>query len=229
MKCKVLGVGYPQEEYCSEQEIWERHGITFDFSDTPLQAMDKMQTDEYACIIIRTNHVDLQDLAAFRHKHFIPIVIMPSEFTVKQRQEYAVYSVIQYIHAAGLSKSEHLDSTAIRNFFEPTIPVPRPLTFVTARDVSVCIEQRSVEVCGQEVRLTPKEFDILVLLICNQRQVFTHEMIVNCVWGEDAAFYSKKLVATHISNLRRKLKTILGSEDYIESVHGVGYRFMANR
>lgn len=75
--------------------------------------------------------------------------------------------------------------------------------------------------------ITVKEFDILALLITNQRRVFTYEMIVDLVWNEDPAFYSRKTLASHVSNLKRKLKTSLDIPDYIINVYGIGYKFDA--
>ena len=88
-------------------------------------------------------------------------------------------------------------------------------------------DYRTVEIRGHEINLTAKEFDILSLLICNQRQVFTYDMIVDRIWNEIADCYSKKTVATHISNLRRKLKIEPDVPNYIKPVHGIGYKFNA--
>ena len=88
-----------------------------------------------------------------------------------------------------------------------------------------CLEQRSVSVCGQEIELTAKEFDILALLIMNPKRVFTYEMIIDVVWKEDLDYYSRKAVNNHVSKLRRKLKMAPDSPEYIKSVHSIGYRF----
>lgn len=50
---------------------------------------------------------------------------------------------------------------------------------------SICLVYRSVEIQGQEIELTAKEFDILALLILNPRRAFTYEMISDIVWNED--------------------------------------------
>ena len=62
------------------------------------------------------------------------------------------------------------------------------------------VEYRSVEVYGQEIQLTAKEFDILALLILNPRRVFTYEMIADIVWKEEYNEYSRKAINNHISN-----------------------------
>lgn len=228
MTCSVLGIGYPLEEHDFEREKWSQYGIVFEFASTPVEIENHLRTNNYACIIVCTDHISSQDMASLRNICLVPVIIMPSKFSTSQRWENAVYSVIQYIHAAGLSNSEHLDKSAIQDCFKPVLPDPKPLTIITAKDISVCVEKRSVEICGCEIHLTAKEFNILTLLICNQNQVFTHEMIISHIWNEDSCFYSRKIVATHISNIRRKIQTASNSANYIQSVHGVGYKFNAN-
>lgn len=82
-----------------------------------------------------------------------------------------------------------------------------------------------VEICGQEIMLTAKEFDLLALLICNPFRVFTFEMIMELVWNEEDSFYSRKVIINHASNLRKKLKISDTVPDYIKSVRGIGYKF----
>lgn len=100
-----------------------------------------------------------------------------------------------------------------------------PLTIITYGELSFCLEHRSVEVCGQEVELTAKEFDILALLIMNPKRVFTYEMIIDIVWHEKYDFYSRKTVSNHVSNLRRKISASADASKRIKSVHGIGYKF----
>ncbi len=73
----------------------------------------------------------------------------------------------------------------------------------------------------EELKLTLKEFELLVLLMSSGTQVLTRDMILNKVWGYDY-FGETRTVDVHITNLRKKLG------DYgerIETVRGVGYRF----
>ena len=94
-----------------------------------------------------------------------------------------------------------------------------PLTVVDVDSLHFCLEYRLVEVCGQEIELTAKEFDILALLILNPCCVFTYEMIADIVWKEDYNEYSHKAINNHISNLRKKLKVTPDIPNYIKSVH----------
>ena len=103
-----------------------------------------------------------------------------------------------------------------------------PLTIVDIGSLHFCLEYRLVEICGQEIELTAKEFDIFALLILNPRRVFTYEMIMDIVWNEPYNAYSRKTIINHISNIRRKLKRTPEIPDYIKSVHSIGYKLDPN-
>ena len=85
-----------------------------------------------------------------------------------------------------------------------------------------------MEHCLKRKLLTAREFDILALLIQNPDRVFTYEMIMELVWKEDRAFYSRKAIVNHASNLRKKLQVADTVPDYIKSVRGIGYKFNGN-
>jgi two-component system phosphate regulon response regulator PhoB len=73
-----------------------------------------------------------------------------------------------------------------------------------------------------DVDLTPIEFKLLLFLCKEINKVYSRDEILNSVWGETIHVYSRS-VDTHISKLRKKLGT---KANYIESVHGSGYRFV---
>lgn len=100
-----------------------------------------------------------------------------------------------------------------------------PLTEIQTDNLYFCLAHRHVEVCGQPISLTVKEFEILALLIRNPKRVFTYEMLMDLVWHEDHAYYSRKAVQNHISNLRKKLQLTPNMPAYIKTVGGVGYKF----
>jgi two-component system alkaline phosphatase synthesis response regulator PhoP len=69
--------------------------------------------------------------------------------------------------------------------------------------------------------LTPKEYDLLKLLVSSPDRVFTREQLLDFVWGMDY-YGGTRTVDIHIQRLRKKL-----GEDYseiIQTVHGVGYK-----
>lgn len=75
---------------------------------------------------------------------------------------------------------------------------------------------------GKEVKMPPKEFDLLYYLACNKNRVFTREQLLCEVWGYDYPGDSRT-VDVHIKRLREKLHE--GETWQIETVWGVGYKF----
>lgn len=84
-------------------------------------------------------------------------------------------------------------------------------------------DTRQVWVRENEVRLTPKEFDILVLFLRNKGIVLSVKKIYEKVWGEEF-FYSDNTVTVHITNLRDKIEKDSKNPIYIKTIWGVGYK-----
>jgi DNA-binding response OmpR family regulator len=95
---------------------------------------------------------------------------------------------------------------------------------VRAGDVRVDPAARRAWVGEDEVDLTPKEFDLLALLVRNAGQVVVRERIMQEVWDENW-FGSTKTLDMHVSSLRRKLGDDAASPERITTVRGVGLRF----
>lgn len=86
------------------------------------------------------------------------------------------------------------------------------------------IPERRVEVHGQRVTLTVKEFDLLVTLTASPERVFTRDSLLNSVWGY-SYLGDGRTVDVHIGTLRKKLEAVPGSLHSIRTVWGVGYKF----
>ncbi|GAB6138027.1 response regulator transcription factor [Halanaerobaculum tunisiense] len=83
-------------------------------------------------------------------------------------------------------------------------------------------DYRIVKSEGQEISLTPKEFDLLWTLASAPKQVFSREKLLTEVWGYNY-FGEERTVDTHIKSLRKKIGTPV--KNYIKTVWGVGYKF----
>jgi DNA-binding response OmpR family regulator len=78
---------------------------------------------------------------------------------------------------------------------------------------------------GEELRLTAKEFDLLYFLASNPRQVFSRSQLMAGVWGYEAALDTGTLTV-HMRRLRAKIERDPASPRHLETVWGVGYRFV---
>jgi len=83
---------------------------------------------------------------------------------------------------------------------------------------------REVEVGGTMVKLTSKEFDLLLCLARNPGRIYNRDQLLDMVWGYDYCGDSRT-VDTHINRLRTKLDSQAGNSDLIQTVRGAGYKF----
>ena len=98
-----------------------------------------------------------------------------------------------------------------------------PKEILHFRDIEIRPDSHEALVSGKELELTRKEFEILELMIRYPQKVFTKENIFETVWGEQY-FPEDNSVNVHISNIRRKLSAAGGSDDYIKTVWGIGFK-----
>lgn len=93
-----------------------------------------------------------------------------------------------------------------------------------AGDLTIDYDRRRVRRGDTEIRLTPKELDLLTLLVRNHDRVLTHRAILKAVWGGNAVEQPEHLW-TLMAQLRRKLEPDPSNPRYLISEPWVGYRF----
>lgn len=99
--------------------------------------------------------------------------------------------------------------------------VPEPI-FIS-HDLQVDLNRRLVTIHGQEISLTPTEYDILRLMVIHAGKVLTHSQILKQVWGI-AYVEQPHVLRVNISNLRHKIETDPSRPRHIITEPGVGYR-----
>ena len=92
----------------------------------------------------------------------------------------------------------------------------------------VDLQAHKVNVSDQEIRLTPKEFRLLEYLLHNAGRACTFDQILEDVWGWEYQG-SVDYVHVYVSHLRGKIEADPKDPQYIQTVHGVGYRFERRR
>ncbi len=92
---------------------------------------------------------------------------------------------------------------------------------ISANGVILDTVSRVVYVNEKAVKLTLKEYDLLLFLMRNPNKAFSRDMLLNEVWGNEF-FISDRTIDTHIKSLRENLKPY---QQYIATVWGFGYKF----
>lgn len=94
---------------------------------------------------------------------------------------------------------------------------------LTHKDIQLNTDTKNVTVNGSAVTLTAREYKILFLLMRSPQKVFSKANVFESVWNEP--FHGDdNTVNVHMSNLRNKLASVNPTEEYIETIWGMGYR-----
>lgn len=101
---------------------------------------------------------------------------------------------------------------------------PASATLYSYGDLRINVPERWVTHQDNLIDLTPKEFDLLVLLASQPGKIFTRQKIMNLVWGYRNDSYLHT-VTSHVNRLRTKIEPDFAQPMYIMTVWGTGYRF----
>jgi len=95
---------------------------------------------------------------------------------------------------------------------------------IRVEELYINVGMRIVEVRGQRIELSPKEFDLLVHLASNPGKTYTRMQLLNQIWGYEFEGF-EHTVNSHINRLRSKIEKDMGKPEYIQTTWGVGYKF----
>jgi len=91
-------------------------------------------------------------------------------------------------------------------------------------DLMINEGMRKVRIRGEYIELSPKEFDLLVLLTSNPGKTYTRMQLLNKIWGYEFEGF-EHTVNSHINRLRSKVEQNMHEPEYILTTWGVGYKF----
>ncbi len=103
-------------------------------------------------------------------------------------------------------------------------PAAAPSEVIETDHLYLDITKRVVRSYGNNVELSPKEFDLLVLLASNPGRTYTRIDLLNQVWGVDFEGF-EHTVNSHINRLRSKIERNMNEPEFILTTWGVGYKF----
>jgi DNA-binding response OmpR family regulator len=94
-------------------------------------------------------------------------------------------------------------------------------------EIAIDLPGRTVDINGEPITLTRKEYDMLLYFMANKGRVISKNAIAEHLWGDEMDMHDNfDFIYTHIKNLRKKLLDA-SCNDYLRSVYGIGYKFMA--
>ncbi len=97
-------------------------------------------------------------------------------------------------------------------------------TAISAEGLLIDIDRRRVVLDDKKVELSPKEFELLVLMASNPGRNYTRTELLDMIWGYNFEGY-EHTVNSHINRLRAKIESDMANPNYILTTWGVGYKF----
>ncbi|MEC2989357.1 response regulator transcription factor [Bacillus cereus] len=97
----------------------------------------------------------------------------------------------------------------------------KQVSLLTFKDLQLQIESRTITKGDEEIELTNKEFELLLMFMKNINRVLTRDVLLDQVWGYDA-IVETNIVDVYVRYLRNKLHSV-DKEEYIQTVRGAGY------
>ncbi len=152
----------------------------------------------------------------------IPIVVLSSRSDEKGKVEALDQGADDYVTKPfGMDELMARIRAAVRHRLQQE--GERPL--FKSGDLSADLVRRVITVRGNEVKLTPREYDLLRLLIAHAGKVLTHKFILNEVWGTQT---DVQYLRIYVRTLRQKLEANPEQPTLILTAQGVGYRLRAS-
>lgn len=203
-----------------------------------------LSTQGYDIRIASDGEMALEIVKDFTPDLVITDLAMPNmngiELCRNLRRMSAVPILVLSVRGEERSKVEALDSGAddyitkpfgtgellarIRAILRRSRPSAEPKTKIEAGDFRIDLDGHTVVVREHEIRLTPKEFDVLAYMAQHPGKVLTHRAILNAVWGSNSVEQTDYL-RVFVGQLRKKIEPDLSAPRYILTEPWVGYRF----
>jgi DNA-binding response OmpR family regulator len=133
---------------------------------------------------------------------------------------FSIRQVLARVRA--MLRRVELESQRVLPIDTPAQEISAPTPPLIRGPLHIFLTERSVKLDGKEIDLTPKEYDLLILLTSHPGWVFKREVLLQQVWGDSYEGFDRT-IDNHITRLRKKLG-MMGEK--IETVWGVGYRFI---
>jgi two-component system KDP operon response regulator KdpE len=202
-------------------------GYTVIDAKTGEDALEMLRHDQPDLILLDLNMPGiggLETCRAIRETSEIPIIILSVRNTEREKVQALDAGADDYVSKPfGIQELLARIRAALRR--SPAAGENELNLFRTA-DLEIDFAARRVTVAGKSARLTPKEFDLLRMLVANPNKAIPHRKLLQTVWGPDYGDEVEYL-RFFVNQLRKKIEPVPSKPKYLLTEPWVGYRFAA--
>jgi len=209
----------------SIQDFLQAEGYLVEYAADFLSAEEKVALYEYDCLVVDINlpggGTGLDVICNLKKQHpATGVIIVSARNALDDRIAGLDFGADDY-----LTKPFHLPELNARLKAILRRRQFGGCTDIEFGDIKVNPEQHEVNVLGQALDLTPKEYNLLLYFLANKHRVLRRDMIAEHLLGDDVDQMDDfNFIYSHVKNLRKKLMG-QGCADYIQMVYGIGYKF----
>jgi len=221
---KILIIEDEHEIAQSIKDYFRPNGVHCETAATYKEATDKISMYDYDCILLDLMLPDgdgfdiLRELK--RQNKTEGIIIISAKETLDTRIEGFNLGADDY-----LTKPFHLSELLVRMQALIRRKNFKGNNVVNYNEIAVDIFAKTVSVKNSKLDITKKETDLLLYLIANENKVLSKSAIAEHLSGDMADMLDNyDFIYAHIKNLKKKLSNA-GSQDYIKTVYGLGYKW----
>ena len=226
MKSRVLII-LNNSNICTEmQSALCEATMIVDTAFSPAEAIDLFLRYEYSLILLDVDTDGKAIIKPLRAITSVPILALCSPNDPMER-----CNILRAGASVCLTKPINLwecvaQVEALLNLYFATSKEKTIRTIAYGTEFVIDPDFRTVFLKGKLVKLSRREFDLLLFLASHDKQVFSRQQLYEQVWGYDQYSSVDDVVRACVKHIRRKLGP--AGRDYVQTVRGVGYRFSAN-
>ena len=205
----------------------EQDGMEVDCAYDGQEALDKAMATPYDMILL---DVMLPKMDGFevcqRIREFsnMPIVMLTAKGDDMDKILGLEYGADDYITKPFNILEVKARIKAIMRRTTPQVVKEQKITEIKSGDFTINTENRRLFILDQEINVTSKEFDMLLLLVTNPGKVYSRDELLRAIWGEDYPG-DARTVDVHIWRLREKIEPNASEPKYVHTKWGVGYYY----
>lgn len=221
---KILIVEDEFELAESIESYFKQEGYVCEHAPNLKIAIEKVSVYEYDCIILDINLPEGSGLSALEalgnKKESTGTLILSANQLLDDRIDGLNRGADDY-----LTKPFHLAELNARVKSIIRRKQHKGSNEININEIKINLDSKQVFINEEEVRLTKKEYELLLFFISNKNRVLTKNSICEYIYGDFIdQLDSFDFIYSHIKNLRKKLISA-GCEDYLNTIYGVGYNF----
>ncbi len=204
----------------------EQEGYVLDTAIEGLEAYEKAMNNEYDLVILDLMLPKMDGLEVcrkIREKSMVPIIILTAKGEDTSKVLGLEYGADDYLTKPfNILELKARIKAIFRRVDLKDVPIHTNILDID--DFTINTLGRKVSLDGQDISLTAKEFDLLLLLATNPGKIYSREELLETIWGYEY-FGDVRTVDVHVRRLREKIESNSSQPKYILTKWGVGYYF----